>query len=229
MDDSSQREEKALRVEGRGCVFGGQEVFGYLPETETQVQFSVSTKSGELHIMKGSTLIDGIIRNLRDFSADSPSHGTSLFDVNTALRSAVDLLAAYIRRATDRFSMELQPGVLLTRGSAQGLQQVFINLILNSCQSLGSRDRAIAVSSRAGDSSATLRVIVHDEGSGMTPEILSRVREPFFTTRRGAGGSGLGLYVSQSIVTAHGGTLELSSQPGLGTDAVVTLPAEAQQ
>jgi len=48
MDDSSQREQKALRVEGRGCVFGGQVVFGYLPETETQVQFRVSTKSGEL-------------------------------------------------------------------------------------------------------------------------------------------------------------------------------------
>ena len=48
MDDSSQREEKALRVEGRDCVFGGQVVFGYHPETEAQVQFRVSTKSGEL-------------------------------------------------------------------------------------------------------------------------------------------------------------------------------------
>ncbi len=63
----------------------------------------------------------------------------------------------------------------------------------------------------------------------MAPEVLSRVREPFFTTRKAAGGTGLGLYVSQAIVAAHGGTLELSSHPGLGTDAVVTLPAEAPQ
>lgn len=180
-------------------------------------------------IVKGSTLIDGIIRNLREFSADSPSQGAALFDVNTAIRNAVDLVAAYIRRATDRFSMELQPDLPRTRGSVQGLQQVFINLILNSCQSLGGRDRAITVCSRAGDSMAGLRVTVHDEGTGMAPEVLSRVREPFFTTRKAAGGSGLGLYVSQGIVAAHGGTLELSSNPGLGTDAVVTLPAEAPQ
>jgi hypothetical protein len=49
MDESGQSGEKALRVEGHGCVFGGQVVFGYPPETETQVQFRVSTKSGELH------------------------------------------------------------------------------------------------------------------------------------------------------------------------------------
>ena len=48
MDESGQSDEKALRVEGQGCVFGRQEVFGYPPETETQVQFRVSTKSGEL-------------------------------------------------------------------------------------------------------------------------------------------------------------------------------------
>ena len=46
MDESGQSGEKTLRVEGRGCVFGGQVVFGYPPETETQVQFRVSTKSG---------------------------------------------------------------------------------------------------------------------------------------------------------------------------------------
>jgi len=49
MDESGQSDEKALRVEGQGCVFGRQVAFGYLPETETQVQFRVSTKSGELH------------------------------------------------------------------------------------------------------------------------------------------------------------------------------------
>jgi signal transduction histidine kinase len=61
----------------------------------------------------------------------------------------------------------------------------------------------------------------------MSSEILSRVREPFFTTRKAAGGTGLGLYVSQAIVAAHRGTLELSSRQGLGTNVVVTLPVEA--
>jgi len=179
-------------------------------------------------VVKSSTLIDGIIRNLRDFSADSPGRGAALFDVNTAVRSAVDLVGAYIRRATDHFTLKLDAGLPRMRGSAQRLEQVFINLILNSCQSLGGRDKAITVCSRTGDSGATLQVIVHDEGVGIPAEILPRVREAFFTTREASGGTGLGLHVSQAIVTAHGGTLELTSKPGIGTEATVTLPAEAE-
>ena len=74
-----------------------------------------------------------------------------------------------------------------------------------------------------------LRITVHDEGVGIPPEILPRVQELFFTTREASGGTGLGLFVCQEIVSAHGGTLVLTSQPGVGTDATVTLPGEAPQ
>ena len=114
-----------------------------------------------------------------------------------------------------------------TRGNPQSLEQVFINLILNACQSIGGRDKAIIVRSQPGDTSSTLRVTISDEGAGIPAEILPRVREAFFTTREASGGTGLGLYVSQAIVTAHGGTLELVSTPGVGTDAIVMLPVEA--
>jgi signal transduction histidine kinase len=180
-------------------------------------------------IVKSSTLIDGIIKNLRDFSADAPGRGAALFDVNTAIRNAVDLVGAYIKRSTDRFMLELSSGLPRTRGSAQRLEQVFINLILNACQSLGGRDKAVTVRSRPGDSRATLRVIVCDEGAGIPAEILPRMGEAFFTTREASGGTGLGLHVSQAIVTAHHGTLELKSKPGVGTEVTVTLPAEAEE
>jgi PAS domain S-box-containing protein len=180
-------------------------------------------------VVKSSTLIDGIIRNLRDFSADAPGRGAALFDVNTAIRNAVDLVGAYIRRATDHFTLELHAGLPRIRGNAQRLEQVFINLILNACQSIGGRDKAIIVRSRPGQTSATLRVMVCDEGVGIPAEILPRVREAFFTTREASGGTGLGLYVSQAIVAAHGGTLELTSKPGFGTEATVTLPTEAAE
>ena len=179
-------------------------------------------------VVKSSTLIDAIIRNLREFSADSPGRGMALFDVNTAIRNAVDLVNAYIRRSTDRFTLELHSGLPRTRGNAQRLEQVFINLIVNACQSLGGRDNAIAVRSLPGDTGATLRVTVRDEGAGIPQEILPHVREAFFTTREASGGTGLGLYVSQAIVTAHGGTLELTSEPGVGTEAAVILPAEVE-
>jgi signal transduction histidine kinase/HAMP domain-containing protein len=177
-------------------------------------------------IRTGSALIDGIIRNLRDFSADSPGRGSVVFDVNTAVRNAVDLVAAYIRKSTDRFTLELQPGRPRVRGSAQRLEQVFINLILNSCQSLRGRDKAVTVRSSM-DQRSLLRIVVSDQGQGIPADILPRVRDAFFTTREATGGTGLGLHVSQAIVTAHGGTLEISSTPGVGTEVTVTLPVEA--
>ncbi|MGO9310671.1 MAG: sensor histidine kinase [Spirochaetia bacterium] len=180
-------------------------------------------------VVKSSALIDAIIRNLRDFSADSPGQDAVLFDVNTAIRGAVELVAAYIRRATDCFTLELHPGLPRTRGNAQRLEQVFINLILNACQSLERRDTPITVRSCPGQTSATLQVIVRDEGSGIPAEILPRVREAFFTTRGERGGTGLGLYVSNAIVSALGGTLQLTSTRGVGTEATVTLPTEAEK
>ena len=177
-------------------------------------------------IRRSSSLIDGVIQDLRSFSSESPRGEAELLDVNVAVRDAVDLVATYVKRSTDRFSMDLQPGLPRVRGSATRLEQVFINLILNSCQSLANRDQAVTVSSRIGATTSTLCVIVHDEGAGIPPEILPRVREQFFTTREDRGGVGLGLFVSQEIIAAHRGTLELSSRPGVGTDAIVTLPAE---
>ena len=65
---------------------------------------------------------------------------------------------------------------------------------------------------------------MRDEGVGIPPEHLSRLTDPFFTTRREAGGTGLGLSVSAGIVKEHGGALEFASAPGEGTTAALVLP-----
>jgi polar amino acid transport system substrate-binding protein len=69
-----------------------------------------------------------------------------------------------------------------------------------------------------------VRIEVRDEGQGIPPEHLPRLTEPFFTTKRGDGGTGLGLSVSAGIVRDHGGALEFASVPGAGTTASVLLP-----
>ncbi|WP_455381747.1 sensor histidine kinase, partial [Salinispira pacifica] len=91
-------------------------------------------------ISKSSGLIDGVIQNLRDFSRDSPGNQTSPCDINRAIHSAVELVSAYIRRATDRFSMELSETLPRMRGTETRLEQVFVNLILNACHAVRSRD-----------------------------------------------------------------------------------------
>ena len=63
-----------------------------------------------------------------------------------------------------------------------------------------------------------------DEGVGMAPEVLERIKEPFFSTRLASGGLGLGVSICRSIVRKHKGTLEFESEVGKGTRAVVRLP-----
>ena len=65
---------------------------------------------------------------------------------------------------------------------------------------------------------------LRDEGSGISPEHLARLTDPFFTTKREIGGTGLGLSVSAGIVKEHGGTLEFESVPGYETIVTLTLP-----
>jgi signal transduction histidine kinase len=68
--------------------------------------------------------------------------------------------------------------------------------------------------------------VIRDEGDGIHPEALPRIREPFFTTKQDSGGIGLGLSISSKIVEEHRGTLRFASAPGAGTTVTITLPAD---
>ncbi len=101
---------------------------------------------------------------------------------------------------------------------------MIINLLMNACQALPDRDREIVVATRFDADQRLCIVEVHDQGVGIPPENLRRIREPFFTTRREQGGTGLGLSVSNRIVKEHGGRLDFLSRPGEGTTALLCLP-----
>jgi polar amino acid transport system substrate-binding protein len=130
-----------------------------------------------------------------------------------------------LRRATRRFELALAPGLPPVQGSAQRLEQVVVNLLLNACQALPEAARGIRL---ATEHHPTLREVVLevvDEGAGIPAENLKRLLEPFFTTRREAGGTGLGLAVSARIAREHRGRLEFRSEVGIGTTARLILPA----
>jgi signal transduction histidine kinase len=113
------------------------------------------------------------------------------------------------------------PGV---RGNAQRIEQVIVNLVLNACQALPDPSRAIRASTRFDPDRSAVLFAVEDEGIGIPPENLPRLTDPFFTTKRDSGGTGLGLSVSASIVKEHGGTLEFRSEPGQGATVTLALP-----
>jgi signal transduction histidine kinase len=106
---------------------------------------------------------------------------------------------------------------------AQRLGQVFVNLLVNAAQAI-ERKGEIWLSTRAEDGQAVIRI--RDSGRGISPEHLGKIFEPFFTTKEVGAGTGLGLHVAYKIVTAHRGTISVSSEVGKGTEFTVRLPLE---
>jgi PAS domain S-box-containing protein len=104
------------------------------------------------------------------------------------------------------------------------IQQVFVNLIMNSLQAVGEGGRITVVVELAEEGLLVIRV--EDNGCGIEPEVQPRIFDPFFTTKDRQQGTGLGLSVSIGIVREHGGTITVSSTPGRGSCFTVTLPLE---
>ncbi len=105
------------------------------------------------------------------------------------------------------------------------LEQVVINLLINACQALENPTQKLSISTAYDLESKQVQLFVIDEGCGMTPDILEHILEPFVTTKREQGGTGLGLSVSAKIVNEHCGQLKYTSSPGAGTTAILSLPA----
>jgi hypothetical protein len=176
-------------------------------------------------IIDGSSRINDIVSNLKDFARQDRSMAGGDVDINRIITSAVTILHHQLIKHTDRFHLDLQENLPSVKGSSQQLEQVVINLLMNACQALPDKRSGIWVTTGYDESSGQVNVTVRDEGLGMPATIHDRVLEPFFTTKLDSGGTGLGLSISQSIVKEHNGSLEFTSDPGTGTTFSVKIPA----
>jgi polar amino acid transport system substrate-binding protein len=150
-------------------------------------------------------------------------------DLNQVAQAAVRLVDRSLRSATNRFEAIYTEPLPQVRGNSQRIEQVLVNLLLNACQALSDQTRGIFLRTFFDPSSGMAGVTLRDEGCGIAPEHLDRLTDPFFTTKRGSGGTGLGLSVSSGIVKEHGGTLTFSSPPGQGTTVTLLLPLVAEE
>lgn len=176
-------------------------------------------------ITDGSRRIKGIVDNLKDFSRMDKSGLEGELDVNRAVMASASMLNNQISKYTDNFIVECADGLPSVKGSAQKIEQVVINLIINALHALPDKKRGIFVKTYYDGGKRQVIIEVSDEGAGMTKEVLERITEPFFTTRSDKGGTGLGLSISYTIVKEHKGSLEFDSTPGRGTTVKVRLPA----
>jgi polar amino acid transport system substrate-binding protein len=136
-------------------------------------------------------------------------------DINVVVRSAINLTMPHIKKKTKHFSVEYAAAPLHINGNLQRLEQVVINLVQNACDALTDDTQSISVRCVARDDKAA--IVVADTGSGILPENLAKIVDPFFTTKRESGGTGLGLSVSMGIIKEHHGDMNFESEPGNGT------------
>jgi len=145
-------------------------------------------------------------------------------DINQAVHFALKILKKHIAARTSSLTLNLAPVLPRIVGRLEQIEQVLINLLQNALQALPDPSAAITVTTAFDEARRRVTVTVKDEGVGIDPEIIPRITDPFMTTRKAQGGTGLGLYVSYLIVTDHGGDMTFSSRPGQGTEVVLDFP-----
>jgi PAS domain S-box-containing protein len=178
-------------------------------------------------IEQAAERIRGIVTELRGFALDHSAEERRAVSINDVVTSSLRLLGNHLRKATSRFSTVLAPDLPPVSGNQRRLEQVLVNLVINACQALENAECAIVIETGRTPTHVFVRVI--DEGQGIAPENLRKVKDPFFTTKRATGGSGLGLAVSDRIAQEHGGELTFESEPGRGTTATLSIPIEGHE
>ncbi len=152
------------------------------------------------------------------------------FSIRDAVQSAAALAEHRMQQQGARLVVDIPPDLPQVAGDEHELQQVFLNLFLNSLDAFGqSQDGGagcISVSScvYSGEGPSRVRTVIRDDGPGMAKEDLPRVLDPFFTRKDRPDASGLGMFISYSIVQNHGGEMVVDSAVGDGFTVTIDLP-----
>ncbi len=173
---------------------------------------------------EGAQRIKRIVDDLKDFVRRDRSGDHEPIDVNEVVRTAVRLSSNSIKKATNHFSLSCADVLPQSPGNFQQIEQVIVNLLLNACQALTDRERKVSVTTCFDQKNRHNCIRIADEGCGIKRENLDKITDPFFTTKREQGGTGLGLSVSSRIVIEHNGVLNFISAPGKGTIVEFELP-----
>lgn len=198
-------------------------IMGYAELVAGELLDHLTIQGYARRISKDCSRIDRIVRGLLDYSRPRVPGGEHA-DVRAVVHATLDLLTQQGAFKTLNLRTEIDEGVLPARCDQHQLQQVVVNLLLNS------RDATPAggtITVRAVNEQACVRVDVIDSGAGIPEDVMKHVFDPFFTTKAPGKGTGLGLAISSRIVEGFGGRISATSTVGAGSCFSVRLPLTA--
>jgi C4-dicarboxylate-specific signal transduction histidine kinase len=170
-----------------------------------------------------------IVGRMRDHVKKAPPRRET-FDLNEAVSEVVGMVRTAIAKDGIAVRTRLMDGMMPVQGDRVQLQQVVLNLILNAAEAMSSVEKGakeLSIRIEQARASGGVLVEVRDSGSGIDPENLERIFEPFYTTK--TSGVGMGLSICRSIIDAHGGRLWAEANEPRGAIFQFTLPAAEEE
>ena len=177
------------------------------------------------NVRNGSDRINTIVSQLKTFSRKKGGLELRETDLGEVVDRVFALSRNQLRKTVHSLDIALADNLPPVRTDPEALGQVLLNLLINGAQAADKPDSWIKVTvDQRPDFPKLLIIEVADNGCGIEAEILGRIFNPFFTTKKVGEGTGLGLYVCQNLVENLGGWIEVQSQPGIGSRFQVFLP-----
>lgn len=181
-------------------------------------------KGANESILTNADRVERVIQDLRTYNLGERNELSPGVSVNRVVEEALTIIRAHGRLGEISIAPSLAPNLPDITGNQYQLEQVVVNLLLNAMQAMPDNRGTVAIRTEYADESAEVRIIVTDQGAGIAPEVRKHLFEAFFSTRIDKGGSGLGLYISNFIVSEHKGRLTIDPDKDTGTVATVHLP-----
>lgn len=182
-----------------------------------------SSESPEYHslevVSKEVERMGTLVGNLLQFSRRSHSQ-ISTINLFEEVNGTIELIHYHLKKRNIRMAMDFPDDLPLIHADRQQIRQIFLNLFTNACDAMP-KGGTLFVRAKAGEK---ISVEVEDTGTGIAPEALSKVMEPFFTTKEEGKGTGLGLPICRRIMNEHKGDIFIESEVGRGTKFVLIFP-----
>ena len=181
-------------------------------------------KRRDLHqISEQIERISAILQSLMGFARPNAPQVIKL-DVNSLLLKIIGLVESIFQTHRIPIVKNLSAEIPLILADANQLEQVFLNLVINAQHAMENKGGVLTVSSAFLPDGKRISISVKDTGTGIAPENLTRIFDPFFSTKSEGKGTGLGLSTAYGIVTNHYGEIKVVSAPRNGTEMIVILP-----
>jgi len=179
-----------------------------------------------LQLIESESLRCGdIVRSLLTFARVAPLNITEV-DLNAVVKQTIKLVQHKLELGNIVPHLELSDELPRMRGDAAQLEQLLLALVINAIEAMP-HEGTLHIKTAPNAERTNVVVLVEDDGTGIPPDILSRLFDPFVTTKEEGKGVGLGLAISRTIVERHHGAIEVTSEVGRGTSFKMTFPSIA--